>query len=117
MAGPNFSLAWWRDIGWYVSGEVGYYSFGRTDAGAIAAYALNTKLPNYTFWNVGLAFTWKVFTVDFRYYDTDLSKVNCNLLTGDPSATVLANGNVESKWCSSAFIASLKFDLTLANLK
>jgi hypothetical protein len=30
---------------------------------------------------------------------------------------VNAFGVVQSKWCSAAFIATLKFDLTLANLK
>jgi len=116
VAGQSFSLAWWRDIGWYISGEVGYYSFGSTDAGAAAAYVPGTKLPNYTFWNVGLAFTWKVFTFDFRYYDTDLNKTNCNILSGDPSASASLAGP-QSRWCSSAFIAAMKFDLTLANLK
>ena len=69
-------------------------------------------LPDYTTWNLGVGFTWKVFTLDLRYYDTDLSKLNCNLLTGDPGANVTG-----SKWCGEAFIAKLSFDLTLANLK
>ncbi len=28
---------------------------------------------SYTTWDAGLAFTWKQFTLDLRYYDTDLS--------------------------------------------
>ena len=43
-------------------------------------------LPDYATWNVGVAFTWKVATLDLRYYDTNLSKGNCNVLTGDPTA-------------------------------
>ena len=31
-------------------------------------------------------FTWKVFTLDLRYYDTDLSKGDCNAFTSDPTA-------------------------------
>jgi hypothetical protein len=66
---------------------------------------------------VGLAFTWKVFTVDVRYYDTDLSKTNCNVLTGDPNAFVTGAG-VASKWCGSSVIAKFSADLTaMTNLK
>jgi uncharacterized protein (TIGR02001 family) len=116
VAGQSFSFAFWKDVGWYVSGEVGYYSFGTTNF-VPGVFAPAIKLPNYTFWNVGLAFTYKVFTLDFRYYDTNLSKTNCNVLTGDPGATPTGGGTLGSRWCSSAFITALKFDLTLANLK
>jgi len=121
FAGPTFSLMFWRDVGWYLSGEVGYYSFGTTNfvpgvfVGPVAGTGL--KLPNYTTWNVGLGFTWKVFTADFRYYDTNLSRTNCNILTGDPTASPNAGGFLQSRWCGSAFVGALKFDLTLANLK
>ena len=37
--------------------------------------------------------TYKVFTFDVRYYDTDLSRQQCFLLTGDPSG--VATGTVE----------------------
>ena len=43
-------------------------------------------LPDYTTWNVGFGWTWKVFTVDLRYIDTNLSKGNCNAFTGDHTA-------------------------------
>ncbi len=33
-----------------------------------------------------MGFTWKVFTLDLRYYDTDLSKGDCNAFTSDPTA-------------------------------
>jgi hypothetical protein len=80
------------------------------------------KLPNYATWNLGVAFTWSVFTLDFRYYDTNLSKEDCNILTGDPNAVAggvasIANtGGLKSNWCSAAFVVSGKFDLTLASL-
>jgi uncharacterized protein (TIGR02001 family) len=112
------------EVGWYISGEAGYYWLGTTDlVPGVFSPAIN--LPDYATWNVGVAFTWKVATLDLRYYDTNLSKGECNVLTGDPTAT-FSPGNVSiinttgngSKWCSAAFIAALKFDLTAAaNLK
>jgi hypothetical protein len=104
------------EIGWYVSGEFGHYWFGTTNFVPVV-FAPAIALPDYNTWNVGVAFTWKVATLDLRYYDTDLSKLNCNVLTGDPNALVTAAGNV-SKWCGAAFIAAFKVDLTaMANLK
>ncbi len=75
-------------------------------------FAVATDLPDYATWNVGLAFTWKVATLDLRYYDSNLSKSNCNVLTGDPNALLTTAAGVgQSKWCGAAFIAALKFDL------
>jgi hypothetical protein len=55
-----------------------------------------------------------VFTVDVRYYDTDLTKENCQLLTGDPSGFA----SNSSKWCSATVIGKISFDLTLnSNIK
>jgi uncharacterized protein (TIGR02001 family) len=99
-----------KDVGWYVSGEVGHYWLGTTSANL--AFIVPTNLPDYTTWNVGLAFTFaKVFTLDLRYYDTDLSKENCNILTGDPRAVQGPLG-LQSSLCGPAFIAALKADLT-----
>jgi opacity protein-like surface antigen len=105
-----------NEIGWYISGELGHYWLSTTNfVPVVFAPAIN--LPDYTTWNVGLALTWKVATLDLRYYDTDLSKVNCNILTGDPNALVTAAG-AASKWCGGAFIVAMKFDLTaMTNLK
>jgi uncharacterized protein (TIGR02001 family) len=107
-------------VGWYVSGDIAHYWLGTTDA----FYAF-TNLPDYTTWDVGVGLTYKVFTLDFRYYDTDASKANCNVLTGDhtavPSAgfiTPLNPSGLGSNWCGAAFIVALKADLTAsANLK
>jgi hypothetical protein len=112
---PNVMM--FDEIGWYVSGELGRYWLGTADAYP-GIFAVATALPDYTTWNVGVAFTWKVATLDLRYYDTDLSKANCNLLTGDPNAIANGAGVVGSKWCSATFIAALKFDLVASqNLK
>src|SRR5215468_2028253 len=71
MVGP-------KEIGWYLSGEVGHYSLGTTDP-----VLGSVNLPDYWTWNVGLTFTQGVFSLDLRYYDTDLSKAECFVVTGD----------------------------------
>jgi hypothetical protein len=76
------------DIGAYVSGELGRYWFGTTDAFyGVPAFPAGVKLPDYTTLNVGLGATWRVFTLDLRHYVTDLSKTNCNVQTGAHTAT------------------------------
>ncbi len=109
-----------KDIGAFVSGEVGHYWFGQTNA-----FYGNIDLPEYTEWDAGISFTYKVFTLDFRYYDTDLSRANCNVLTSDHTAT-FSPGNITninpsglgSNWCGSAFVVKAAFDLTAnTNLK
>ena len=71
-----------------------------------------------------MGLTWKVFTLDLRYYDTDLSKGDCNAFTSDPTAEVSAtarqtaiNGGPTSSWCGASFVAKLSADLTLGSLK
>ena len=117
------------DWGMYVSGEFGHYWFGRTDF-VPGVFVDNTgltgwDLPDYNYWNLGLGITYKVFTLDLRYHDTNLSRAECNSLTADPGADLAAPGVVInnftttglSRWCNAAFVAKLSFDLTLANLK
>ncbi len=106
-------------IGAYVSGEIGRQDFGTTDS-----FYGSVPLPDYTTWNVGIGFTWKVFTLDLRYWDTDLSKADCNVITGDhtatfdPGAITATNpSGLASNWCGARFVAKLSADLTLANLK
>jgi hypothetical protein len=127
LALPSFKLGMgmFDEIGWYISGEAGYYWLGTPKV--VAGVFGNTpvfgvpgspKFPDYFFWNAGTAFTWKVATLDLRGYGTDLSKAKCNYLTGDPNAGVTATGLTQSKWCGTTFIAALKFDLTaMTNLK
>ena len=88
-------------FGWYVSGEFGHQWLGTSDAfyGCLVSTrrSLRANIPNgipyadYNTWNVGLGFTWKVFTLDLRYYDTDLSKGDCNAFTSDPTARGITN--------------------------
>jgi hypothetical protein len=120
---PNFKAPIFGDLGWFVSGEVGYYWLGTPSAVAGVFPTNSPKFPSYLTWNAGLAFTWKVATLDLRYYDTNLGKSKCNILTSDPSAypggtvSTLNGSGLQSNWCGAAFVAALKFDLTLANLK
>ena len=113
-------------VGWYVSGEFGRQWFGTSDAfygipGTI--YAAGIPEPDYNTWNIGLGFTWKVFTLDLRYSDTDLNKGNCNAFTSDPGAggttniTAINPGGLGSNWCRAAFVAKLTTSLTLGSLK
>jgi uncharacterized protein Gcw-chp len=103
-----------KDFGAYVSGELGHYWLGTTDA-----FFLFTDLPDYTYWNLGVALTWKVFTFDFRYHDTDLTPAECFVLTGDLQGLPLGGNPLgTSKWCGTAFIFKASADLTaLTNLK
>ena len=124
------SMALFKDIGWYVSGEFGHQWFGTSDAfygvagaPAPASYANGIPEPDYNTWNVGVGFTWKVFTLDLRYTDTDLSKEECSAYTSDPGGTfggtaIAVNpAGVKSNWCGATFIAKLSADLTLGSLK
>jgi uncharacterized protein (TIGR02001 family) len=102
--------AWFpSDWGAYVSGEAAHYWIG-----TFTAFGTPFDLPDYTTWNVGIGATYKVFTVDVRYYDTDLSKTDCFILTADPRG--VPSG--QSKWCGASIVGKLSFDLTaMTNLK
>jgi len=121
---PNSVLP--QDIGAYASGEIGRYWFGTTDPFyGVPAFPGGIKLPDYTTWNVGLTLTYKMARLDLRYYDTDLSKANCNVLTDDHTATFgglsavtpINPSGLVSTWCGAAFVAKLAFDMTLAGPK
>ena len=75
-------------------------------------------MPAYLNWNAGVTFTRQIFNLDLRYYDTNLSKENCFVFTGDPNAT--PGGGVDpvrnpqgltSRWCSATFVAKFWFAL------
>jgi uncharacterized protein (TIGR02001 family) len=117
---------------WYFSGEAGHWSLGTSDGfygctialGCLANNPAGIPYADYTTWNIGIGWTWKVFTVDLRYTDTDLSKAECNAFTSDHTAvpgaggvTSINAGNLSS-WCGARFVARLSADLTVnTNLK
>jgi Bacterial protein of unknown function (Gcw_chp) len=113
-----------HDIGWFVSGDVGHWFLGTSDSFyGVPAFPNGIPYKSYTNWDVGLAFTWKQFTLDLRYFDTNLNKGDCNAFTSDHTATGMSNvtsinpGGAGSNWCGATFIAKLSVDLTSANLK
>ena len=133
---PTTSLP--QGIGVYVSGAVGYWDLGTSDQfwctqigsaldgcfAHLSPYPFGIPYKSYATWNVGFAITKSVFTLDFRYWDTNLNKADCNAFTSDHTATfnnsysAINPSGVGSNWCSSTFVVSGKFDLTaIANLK
>ncbi|HZC95295.1 MAG TPA: hypothetical protein VE267_04015, partial [Bradyrhizobium sp.] len=114
-------------VGMYISGEFGRQWLGTSDAFyGTPAFPNGIPEPSYNTWNVGIGFTYKVFTLDLRYSDTDLSKGACNAFTSDYTARIATAGSVsginpggfESNWCGAAGIAKLSADLTaVTNLK
>lgn len=117
-------------FGWYVSGEFGRQWLGTSDAfygcttagGCLANNPNGVPYKDYDTWNIGMGFTWKTFTLDLRYSDTDLNKGDCNAFTSDPTASGSSNATAinfgpGSSWCGATFIAKLSADLTLGSLK
>jgi uncharacterized protein (TIGR02001 family) len=73
-------------------------------------------LPAYLNWQAGVTFTYKVFNLDLRYYDTNLSKENCFVFTGDPNARpggrvdlVTNPAGLVSSWCGATIVAKAWF--------
>jgi uncharacterized protein (TIGR02001 family) len=118
-------------IGMYVSGEVGRQWLGTSDSfygvvSPLGNFAAGVPEPSYNTWNIGVGFTYKVFTLDLRYSDTSLSKASCNVFTSDyatrsfsPAFITPTNpGGFGSNWCGAAGVAKLSADLTaMTNLK
>jgi hypothetical protein len=77
--------------GWglYLSGEAGHWFLGTCDSFyAVAQFPNGIPYKSYTTWNVSIGITKSVFTLDFRYYDTDLNKGDCNAFTQRPERAV-----------------------------
>jgi uncharacterized protein (TIGR02001 family) len=73
-------------------------------------------LPAYLNWQAGVTFTHKALNLDLRYYDTNLSKENCFVFTGDPNARPGGRANpitnpdgLVSNWCGATFVAKVWF--------
>jgi len=112
-------------VGAYLSAEAGRQWFGTTDAFyRITAAPVGIPYPSYNTWNIGIALTYKVFTLDLRYSDTNLSKGNCAALTSAFNANIPGNptainpNGFGSNWCGAVGIVKLSADLTaMTNLK
>jgi uncharacterized protein (TIGR02001 family) len=95
-----------QDISASVTSSAGYFWFGNQSA-ALGGF----PLPAYLNWNAGVTFTRKNLNLDLRYYDTNLSRENCFVFTGDPNATPGGRPNpitnpdgLVSNWCSATFV-------------
>jgi len=106
---PSRSLP--QGLGVSFTTAAGYSWFGNQ-----SAHLGGFPLPAYLNWQAGVTFTYKAFNLDLRYYDTNLSKENCFVLTGDPNAR--PGGRVDpisnpdglvSNWCSATIVAKAWF--------
>jgi Bacterial protein of unknown function (Gcw_chp) len=124
-------------IGMLISGDVGYWALGTSDNfycttgfpgalgfGCAGAYPGGVPYKSYWTWDAGVSFTYKAFTLDLRYYDTNLTKAECNVFDSDHTSTFnggnvtnLNPGGLGSNWCSAAFVAKLSFATNLSNIK
>jgi uncharacterized protein (TIGR02001 family) len=96
-----------------VTGSAGYYWFGNQSP-SFGGF----PLPAYLNWTAGVTLTRQMFNLDLRYYDTNLSKEDCFVFTGDPNAR--PGGSIDpvrnpeglmSRWCSATFVAKFWFAL------
>lgn len=88
------------EVTWYTSGELGYQWIGRTDLKN--AFIPDADLPDFAVWNVGVGFTYKNTTLDFRYWGSELENgagKSCF------AATSMTNA------CGDRFALSLSFDM------
>lgn len=116
-------------LGGYISGDLGYWALGTSDSfygtGPGTPFANGVKYTSYWNWDAGFGWTYKAFTLDLRYYDTNLTKAECNVFTSDqtatpggPGAVTTQNpGGLASNWCGAAYIAKLSFAANLSGLK
>ncbi len=94
------------ELGLYVSGEVGHWFID--DAGFLAVGGVD---PSYTYYNAGLAFTYKALTLDLRWHGNDMSTADC------ANYLLVTTANPASRWCGDTFVVGAKFDTTLNALK
>jgi uncharacterized protein (TIGR02001 family) len=98
-----------KDISVSFTGGAGYSWFGNQSL-ELGGF----PLPSYLNWQAGVTFTHKAFNLDVRYYDTNLSRENCFVLTGDPHAQLGGAINpvtnpegLRSNWCGATVVAKV----------
>ena len=77
-----------------MAGHVGLVLRHRLHQSGLPPFPNGINYADYNTWNIGIGFTYKVFTLDFRYSDTNLSKGDCNAFTSDFSARGNINGTI-----------------------
>jgi hypothetical protein len=90
------------------SGELGRQFLGKADV-----THGSTNYSDYTYYNVGAGYTYKIATLDLRYHNTSMSKSKCNDITGPTNG---ATGN-QSTYCGSTVVGTLSFALTNKDVK
>src|ERR1019366_5481278 len=71
--------------------DVGWWQLGTSDAFyGVVGFPGGIPYKSYANWDAGLAFTWEAFTLDLRYYQSNLSKGDCNAFTSDHTAAGVA---------------------------
>jgi hypothetical protein len=93
--------------------SAGYFWFGNQSP-ALGGF----PLPPYANWNAGVTFTRDRFHLGLRYYNTNLSRENCFVFTGDPNARpggradpLTSPEGLTSGWCSATVVAKFWFTL------
>lgn len=94
------------DLGASLTAAAGYSWFG-DQSPELGGF----PLPAYWNWHAGVTFTHKALNLDLRYHDTNLSKEDCYVFTGDTGARpggqrdpVTNPSGLMSNWCSAAFV-------------
>jgi Bacterial protein of unknown function (Gcw_chp) len=115
-------------LGGYISADLGYWDLGTSNVfygtGVPGSpFEFGVKYTSYATWDAGFGFTWKVLTLDLRYYDTNLNKQECSVFTSAQNATFVGattqdpNG-LGTNWCGAAFVAKLSASIDFnSNLK
>ncbi len=103
---------WTLPMDFALSGEFGRQYLGTTDAPHAPRFG-SQALPDYNYWNAGLSYSYKFATLDLRYHSTDLSKAECQQITG-PSISTSIN---QSKYCGAAFVGTISFALSGKDVK
>lgn len=106
-------LTFLDEVGWSVSGGVGYWRFGTTNS-SLGGFAL----PTYAHWDAGVTFDYKkILKLDVRYHNTSLSSEDCFVFTGDPGAMLggamdpIRNPDgLRSRFCGPALVGKLSFE-------
>ncbi len=100
-----------KGVTWQLTATAGHSRFGNTSP---AQGGL--PLPAYTNWHLGLTFFLfkKNLSLDLSYFDTNLSKEDCFVFTGDTMATPGGVPNpinnpdgLQSRLCGAAFVGTL----------
>lgn len=99
-------------IEWSLLGSVGHSWYGNQSA-ALGGF----PLPSYSNWSVGISFDRDPFSLSFTYSNTNLTKENCFVFTGDPGAApggvidpITNPAGLRSNWCGAAFVGTFSFE-------